>query len=76
MTVDEKGRRTKKYKTYQTPYERLKMIVESEKKLTCLREGLSLSALDKIATHQTDNEAAVLMQTARDRIFKKFGSAQ
>ena len=31
-------------------------------------EGISLSARDKIAAEQTDNEAAALLQTARDRI--------
>jgi len=72
VTVDEKGRRTKKYKTYQTPYERLKMIVEAEKKPKYLREGVTLKALDVIAAKQTDNEAAALMQSARDRIFRKF----
>lgn len=72
VTVDEKGRRTKKYKTYQTPHERLKAIVEAEKEPTYLREGVSIAALDKIAAKQTDNEAATLMQAARDRIFKKF----
>jgi transposase InsO family protein len=75
VTVDEKGRRTKKYKTYQTPYERLKMIVEAEKDQTYLREGITLKALDAIAAKQTDNEAAALMQAARDRMFKKFGVA-
>lgn len=72
VTVDEKGRRTKKYKTYQTPHERLKAIVAAEKEPAYLREGVSLAALDKIAAKQTDNEAAALMQAARDRIFKKF----
>ena len=72
VTVDGKGRRTRKYKTYQTPHERLKMIVESEKEPTYLREGVSLKMLDEIAAKQTDNEAAALMQAARDRIFKKF----
>jgi len=76
VTVDEKGRRTKKYKTYQTPCERLKMIVEAEKGSTYLREGVSLKILDEIAAKQTDNEAAGQMQAARDRIFKKFVTAQ
>ena len=40
------------------------------------RGGISLSALDKIAAEHTDNEAAALLQTARDRIFKKFVAAQ
>ncbi len=67
--VDEKGRRRKKYKTYQTPYERLRSIKNVEK---YLREGVNLQALDVIAAKQTDHEAAVLMQAARDRPFKTF----
>lgn len=76
VTVDEKGRRTKKYKTYQTPYERFRAIVEATKESVYLREGITLKALDEIAAKQTDNEAATLMQTARDRIFKKFLNAR
>lgn len=76
VTVDEKGRRTKKYKTYQTPCERLKMIVEAEKEPAYLREGVSLKILDEIAAEQTDNEAAALMKSARDRIFMTFKNAR
>ena len=71
VTVDDKGRRRKKYKIYQTPYERLKSIKKVE---DYLRPGVSLKALDVIAAKQTDNEAAALMQAARDRLFKKFKS--
>jgi len=71
VTVDEKGRRRKKYETYQTPHERLKSLKEARR---YLREGLSLAALDEIAAKQTDNEAAVAMQAARDRLFKKIGA--
>ncbi|OYV48328.1 MAG: hypothetical protein B7X10_03250 [Burkholderiales bacterium 21-58-4] len=39
VTVDEKGRRRKKYETYQTPYERLKSIKGVAKHL---REGVTL----------------------------------
>lgn len=68
VEVDEKGRRRKKYETYQTPYERLKSIEEVEK---YLRKGVSLEALDAIAAKQTDNEAAAAMQTARDKLLRK-----
>lgn len=71
VTVDEKGRRRKKYKTYQTPYERLRSLEDAE---TYLRPGVSFKGLDAIAARHTDNEAAALMQTARDRLFKKFYS--
>lgn len=74
VTVDEKGRRRKKYKTYQTPYERFKMIVNTEKKRKYLREGITLKTLDALAAKQTDNEAATLMQAARDQLFKKFAA--
>ena len=78
VTVDEKGRRTKKYKTYQTPYERFRAIVVAQKAADqpYLREGITLKALDAIAARQTDNEAAALMQAARDRMFRKFVGAQ
>ena len=72
VTVDEKGRRRKKYENYQTPHERLKTIKDAAK---YLREGVSLEALDKIAARQTDNEAAAAMQEARDRLLKKTGTA-
>ncbi len=75
VTVDEKGRRHKKYETYQTPYERLKLIEDAtEDDVTYLRDGVSLEALDKIAAKQTDNECALGMQEAKDRLFRKLGA--
>jgi transposase InsO family protein len=71
VTVDEKGKRRKKYKIYQTPYERLRAIKDVAK---YLREGVSLKALDVLAAKQTDNEAARLMQEAKDKLFKKLGA--
>lgn len=74
VTVDEKGRRHKKYETYQTPYERLKALEDAaEEGVTYLRDGVSLEALDRIAASQSDNEAAAAMQAARDRLFRKLG---
>lgn len=76
VTVDEKGRRRKKYETYQTPYERLRTILTAmgaEAAKACLREGVTLEALDEIAGKQTDNEAAAAMQAARDRLFRRLG---
>ncbi len=70
VTIDEKGRRRKKYETYQTPYERLRSIKEVAE---YLRKNVSLEALDKIAASQSDNEAAVAMQEARDHLFKRLG---
>lgn len=72
VTVDEKGRRRKKYETYQTPYERLKSIKKVAK---CLRPGLSLKALAAIAARQTDNESAAAMQAAKDKLFRRVMAA-
>jgi hypothetical protein len=76
VKVDEKGRRHKKYETYQTPYERLRAILKAMGRKTakeCLREGLTLDHLDQVAAKQTDNACAQAMQTARDRLFKRLG---
>lgn len=70
VTVDGKGKRTKKYKTYQTPHERLKALVnaarsEKSEPEKYLRAGVSLEALDGIAAKQTDNDCAATMQEAK-----------
>jgi transposase InsO family protein len=70
VTVDDKGRRRKKYETYQTPFERLKSIKNVSKHL---REGVTLASLDKIAAAQSDNAAAEAMQTALRGLFKRLG---
>lgn len=78
VTVDERGRRSRKYKTYQTPYERLKSLVEAARGKSSepekyLREGVSVKMLDEVAGRQSDNEAARAMQEAKERLFKKSG---
>lgn len=79
VTVDARGRRNKKYKTYQTPYERLRSLVEAARSKPSepdkyLREGFSLAALDGIAAKQSDNEAAKAMQGAKQRLFRQLGA--
>jgi len=71
VTVDEKGRRRKKYETYQTPYEKLKAIKKASK---YLRGGLGFDVLDGFAAKHSDNEAASAMQAARDRLFRRLGA--
>ena len=78
VTVDAKGRRHKKYETYETPHERLKALVNAARTKPSepekyLREGVSLEALDEIAAKQTDSECARDMQAAKDRLFRKLG---
>jgi len=70
VTVDEKGKRRKKYETYQTPYERLKSLRGAER---YLREGVTFEALDEVARRETDNEFAQIMQKAKDRLFNELG---
>ncbi|MGH7441104.1 MAG: integrase [bacterium] len=72
VTVDEKGRRHRKYETYQTPYECLKSLPKATKRL---RPGVSFKALDELAAGQSDNESAKRMQEAKDRLFKQIGFA-
>ena len=68
VTVDEKGKRHKKYETYRTPYQAFRALEETEE---YLREGVTLEALDKTAKAHSDNGFARLMQTAKDKLFKK-----
>ena len=68
VTVDKKGKRSKKYPTYYTPYERLKSL---ENAAQYLKEGVTFGDLDKIAMAQSDNEAARGMQLAKEKLFKK-----
>lgn len=75
VTVDEKGRRRKKYKTYQTPHERLKSLLKTKKLAEeILRDGVSMEQLDAIAAQESDNESARKMQEAKERLFKKLGA--
>lgn len=49
-----------------TPYEKLKSLLNAA---THLKPGLSFLDLDKIAMQINDNEAARLLQEARNRLF-------
>jgi len=70
VTVDERGKRKKKYETYQTPYERFKSL---ENPGQYLRAGMSFEELEKVAGRETDNESAENMQKAKGRLFEKLG---
>ncbi len=52
VTVDRKGKRRRKYNTYQTPYERLRPLPEAAQRL---RKGLTFAILDREAMRMTDN---------------------
>ena len=72
VTVDEKGKRRKKYETYRTPYDRLKSLKKPDQ---YLREDTTFEALDKVAVHKTDNEFAQMMQKAKDKLFNDLAQA-
>lgn len=72
VTVDEKGKRHKKYETYQTPYERLKSLKDAYQHL---REGVTFEILDQVAGRQSDNECAQRMQKAKEKLFDALGRA-
>lgn len=67
--VNSKGKETKIYNLYETPYEHFKKIPDAE---TYLREGLSFEKLDALAYAKSDNECATLMKEAKYQLFKTF----
>lgn len=68
IATDEKGRKTKVYSLYQTPYEALKQITGAKK---FLKSGITFENLDKIAYSQSDNEFATIMRQEEQKLFEK-----
>lgn len=68
ILTDEKGKKTKVYNIYQTPYERLKSLPDAEK---YLKKGITFEQLDKIAYSYSDNEFAKIMREEQDKLFTK-----
>ena len=65
-TIDAKGKVRKVYKTWQTPYERLKSMPKWSK---YLRPGVDAQTLESIAARCSDNEHARRMQIAKLKLF-------
>jgi transposase InsO family protein len=67
--IDKKGKEKKIYPHdwYQTPYERLKSLTESQK---YLRNGITFEKLDKIAYAISHTEYAEKMQKEKEKLFK------
>ena len=66
-TTDKKGKQKKVYKTYQTPYERLKSLTNASQ---FLKKGVTFEVLDALAFKQSDNECAKAMQKAKANLFQ------
>ena len=68
ITVDEKGKRHRTYKTYQTPYQAFRALKKPEQ---YLREGVSIGGLEKMAKAYSANGFAKLMQAAKYKLFRE-----
>lgn len=68
ITVDEKGRRHRKYETYQTPYQAFRALKEPRQ---YLREGVTLEGLERTAKAHSANGFAKLMQDAKAKLFRE-----
>jgi transposase InsO family protein len=69
IKIDEKGKETKKYDQYMTPYEKLISIPNFKQ---YLKPEVSASSLEIISRRQSDNESAQKMQIAKSKLFKNF----
>lgn len=66
-TISEKGKVTKVYNLYRTPFEAL----TSDCRVSdFLKEGVSVKKLENIAKEKSDNECAAKMQEAKTELFK------
>ncbi len=68
VLVDGRGKRSRKYEVYQTPYEALKKIPEAWK---YLKDGVTFEQLDRVAAAESDNECAERMQEEKRRLFSR-----
>lgn len=68
IQTDTKGKKTKAYNVYQTPYDHLKNLPNAKKFLTSLT---TFENLDAIAYSYSDNEFATIMREEERRLFQK-----
>ena len=68
ITIDKKGREKKVYHLYQTPYERLKSLSETD---WFLKPSLTFDKLDKIAYQYSDNEFAEIFREEERKLFEE-----
>ena len=69
LEVDDKGRQRRHYRRYQTPLETLLALPEPAQ---YLRQGLTVTTLERIAAVRSDTEAAQQMQHAKRQLFEQF----
>ncbi|MBV9480366.1 MAG: transposase family protein [Acidobacteria bacterium] len=71
LYTDEKGRTRRRYRLYLTPWESLQQVPRAAQ---CLRKGMSLAMLQRMAGAMSDTEAAQRMQRAKQKLFDEFGT--
>ena len=69
LKIDCRGRETKRYDTYLTPFEKLSSIQEWE---MYLREDVTAASLRAMAKKESDNECGKRLQEAKSKLFKTF----
>jgi hypothetical protein len=67
--IDRRGKETKRYDAYRTPFEKLCSIPQWE---TYLREGVTAVSLRVLAEQESDNECGKKLQEAKQKLFKTF----
>ena len=65
------GKRRRVYQRWATPLELFKQVSGCE---NYLRPGTTLAELDRIAEQQSDTEAALAMQQAKHKLFRRIGN--
>ncbi len=66
-TINEKGKETKKYDQYMTPYEKFRSLDNPQQ---YLKLEITLKCLDIIEDLESDNESAQKMQKAKSKLFQ------
>ena len=66
--IDKKGKERKVYKTYMTPYEKLKSLPHAE---MYLKRHIFFEDLDKIAYAESDTEFGMKMKEEKEKMFQK-----
>ena len=67
--IDKKGKITKVYDQYLTPYEKLKSLPNWQ---TYLKPGITPELLERKSKELSDNQSALKMQKAKSKLFKNF----
>jgi hypothetical protein len=68
IVEDRNGKRRRSYRRWATPFEIFGETAECEK---YLKQGVSLASLQQVASEQSDTEAAIAMQQAKQKLLKR-----